>query len=224
MDFRSWYRIGPQPGFPGGECPSFFPLPSITPGSGPAPAGAGLPTHVHKASHGGDWMQVGTYVAGPPKSSGNWSQTPGVPLTEVKIGESSLAPAPRCMHVQHPRPTARSHCSLSTSGGHGLFSSARAPADMGHFYASKDFYDPVKKRRINWGWAQVPPASTQTLPRVITWNPELQQLVYSPAEEQDSLRGAQLAKLATTSLAANQTLSLGKWAASVGNQSDIEVR
>jgi len=95
---------------------------------------------------------------------------------------------------------------------------------MGHFYASKDFYDPVKKRRINWGWAQVPPASTQTLPRVITWNPELQQLVYSPAEEQESLRGAQLAKLATTSLAANQTLSLGKWAASVGNQSDIEVR
>lgn len=25
--------------------------------------------------------------------------------------------------------------------------------DMGRFYASKDFYDPVKDRRINYGWA-----------------------------------------------------------------------
>ena len=33
--------------------------------------------------------------------------------------------------------------------------------DTGALYASKDFYDPVKNRRINWGWARVPPASTQ---------------------------------------------------------------
>ena len=67
MDFKSWYRIGAQKTFPQGECPSFFPLPSSTPGAGPAPAGAGTPTHVHKASHGGkDWMQVGTYAIHPP--------------------------------------------------------------------------------------------------------------------------------------------------------------
>jgi len=53
--------------------------------------------------------------------------------------------------------------------------------DAGDFYASKDFYDPVRDRRINWGWAKVPPASTQTLPRVITWDEELQQLLYTPA-------------------------------------------
>lgn len=32
---------------------------------------------------------------------------------------------------------------------------ASALIDSGNFYASKDFYDPVKQRRINWGWAQI---------------------------------------------------------------------
>ena len=27
MDFKEWYKIGMQPDFPHGECPSFFPLP-----------------------------------------------------------------------------------------------------------------------------------------------------------------------------------------------------
>ena len=27
--------------------------------------------------------------------------------------------------------------------------------DAGDFYASKDFYDPVNKRRINWGWVSL---------------------------------------------------------------------
>jgi sucrose-6-phosphate hydrolase SacC (GH32 family) len=62
MDFNTWYKIGKQPNFPGGECPSFFKLPPVTPGAGPAPNGAKSYTHVHKASHGGDWMQVGTVL------------------------------------------------------------------------------------------------------------------------------------------------------------------
>eukprot|EP00911_Craspedida_sp_UC1_P000571 UC1_evm3s438 len=96
--------------------------------------------------------------------------------------------------------------------------------DAGAMYASKDFFDPVKSRRINWGWARVPPASTQTLPREVTWNPELQQLVFSPLEEQDQLRGQQLTKMDTpTAVAANQTVSLGKWPLNAGNQSEIEV-
>lgn len=65
--------------------------------------------------------------------------------------------------------------------------------DMGAFYASKDFYDPVKDRRINWGWATTAgPTQVQSLPRDITWHPELQQLVYAPAAEQDSLRGKRI--------------------------------
>ncbi len=178
MDFKNWYKIDEQPNFAHGECPSFFPLPRTTPGAGPAPEGAETPTHVHKASHGGDWMNVGTYKANGRGQNGDWNPTPGVPFEEVKI-------------------------------------------DMGNFYASKDFYDPVKKRRINWGWAQVPPASTQTLPREVTWNPELQQLVYSPLEEQDQLRGEELANMDKTVLNAKQTLTLGNWADSKGNQSEI---
>jgi sucrose-6-phosphate hydrolase SacC (GH32 family) len=148
MDFKKWYRIGAQKQFPTGECPSFFELPATTPGAGPAPAGAGIPTHVHKNSHGGkDWMQVGTYVAGAPKVLGTWKNTPGVPRVDACI-------------------------------------------DTGDLYASKDFYDPIGKRRVNWGWARVPPSSTQTLPREVTWHPELQQLVFSPLAEQAALRAS----------------------------------
>ena len=177
MDFKSWYRIGKQPGFPVGECPSFFPLPRPTPGAGPAPAGAPkAPTHVHKASHGGkDWMQVGTYAAGPPRSNGNWTDA----RAEVIV-------------------------------------------DAGNFYASKDFFDPVKGRRINFGWATVPPASTQTLPREVTWHPELQQLVFSPLEEQDSLRGAVIGHLANQPLTANVSTPLGL-PPKAGNQSEVRV-
>ena len=166
------YRIGKQPGFPGGECPSFFELPRTTPGAGPAPAGAPVPTHVHKASHQGkDWMQVGTYTAGPPRSNGNWTAL----LGEVKI-------------------------------------------DAGSCYASKDFFDPIKGRRISWGWATVPPASTQTLPREVTWHPALQQLVYSPVEEQASLRGSVIGSLKNKALAANVSTPL-----QAGNQSEVQV-
>lgn len=54
MDFKSWYRLGSQKGFPAGECPSFFPLPNATPGAGTAPVGASAPTHVHKVPVLGD--------------------------------------------------------------------------------------------------------------------------------------------------------------------------
>ena len=176
MDFKTWYRIGKQPGFPVGECPSFFELPSTTPGAGPAPQGAPIPTHVHKCSHGGkDWMQVGTYIAGPPKTNGNWTAL----LPETKI-------------------------------------------DSGNMYASKDFFDPVKKRRINWGWATVPPASTQTLPRQVTWHPELQQLIFSPIEEQAELRGDVIGSLKDESLSADAPTPLNL-PASAGNQSEIQI-
>lgn len=180
MDFKHWYHIGTQTAFPGGECPSFFPLPPSTPGAGPAPAGAGTPTHVHKASHGGkDWMQVGSYTAGAPKVLGNWESTAGVPRVDAIV-------------------------------------------DVGDFYASKDFWDPVKKRRINWGWARVPPSSTQTLPRVVTWHPELQQLVFSPVEEQAALRALPaLATMPSVTVGAGAQVSLGSWPDSVGNQSEV---
>ena len=54
-------------------------------------------------------------------------------------------------------------------------------------YASKDFYDPVKERRINWGWALVPPASTQTLPREVTFNAAARTLQQYPIDELKAL-------------------------------------
>ena len=107
-------------------------------------------------------MQVGTYIAGPPKSNGQW--TPLLPESNI---------------------------------------------DAGNFYASKDFFDPVKGRRINWGWATVPPASTQTLPREVTWHPELQQLVFSPVEEQSSLRENVIGSLNQHRLIPNNTEPMG---------------
>lgn len=165
MDFKTWYEIGTQAQFPGGECPSFFPLPNTTADAGPAPVGAATPTHVYKTSSSGrDWMMVGSYTPAAPKLLGTFSATTGVP--------------------------------------HGL-----GLIDLGALYASKDFYDPVKQRRINFGWAKIAfgpwagtntwDASAHTLPREVTWHPELQQLVYSPLAEQDALRGTVIGRLKT---------------------------
>ena len=82
-------------------------------------------------------------------------------------------------------------------------------ADKGDAYASKDFWDPVKKRRISWAWAKVPPGSAQTLPRVMTYHPLLKQIVWSPAEEQADLRGSVLARLREVDLAEGQFQLIG---------------
>jgi len=98
--------------------------------------------------------------------------------------------------------------------------------DQGPLYASKDFWDPIKSRRINWGWSMAidfaPIMATQSLPRAVTWHPELQQLVYSPLDEQDELRTAKLAVVSNVALAPNQTLPLRlPWG--VGRQAEVEV-
>jgi hypothetical protein len=67
-----------------------------------------------------------------------------------------------------------------------------------------------------------PIMATQSLPRAVTWHPELQQLVYSPLDEQDELRTAKLAVVSNVALAPNQTLPLRlPWG--VGRQAEVEV-
>lgn len=72
----------------------------------------------------------------------------------------------------------------------------RQMIDAGSFYASKDALYPTKtggQRRINWGWGiGLRPAGTQTLPRVITFNPVARQLEQAPLPELQDLRGKQL--------------------------------
>ena len=82
IDFKVWYKIGIQQGFPNGECPSFFPLPGRDPASG-----VGGPTHVYKYSAGGkDWMLVGNYQ--PPtltKQLGNFTATAKAVLIDAGV-------------------------------------------------------------------------------------------------------------------------------------------
>ena len=78
----------------------------------------------------------------------------------------------------------------ATPGWEDVFSQRRI--DFGHFYASKDNAYPTKAggtRRINWGWATVPPQSAQTLPREITFNAAARALQQYPIEELAALRG-----------------------------------
>ncbi|XVE96400.1 hypothetical protein REPUB_Repub02eG0218400 [Reevesia pubescens] len=71
--------------------------------------------------------------------------------------------------------------------------------DYGNFYASKTFFDPVKNRRILWGWANESDskrddikkgwAGIQLIPRTILLDRSGKQLVQWPVEEIETLRG-----------------------------------
>ena len=78
-----WYEIGTSKDFRQCECPSVYPLPDPTPGTeqeyDAMQAAGTLPTHVHKTSCDGDWWQIGTYTAGPPKVLGTFLTRPGEP-------------------------------------------------------------------------------------------------------------------------------------------------
>ncbi|NP_001358542.1 invertase cell wall 3 precursor [Zea mays] len=70
--------------------------------------------------------------------------------------------------------------------------------DYGDFYASKSFYDPAKRRRVLWGWANesdtVPDdrrkgwAGIQAIPRKLWLSPRGKQLIQWPVEEVKALR------------------------------------
>jgi len=65
----------------------------------------------------------------------------------------------------------------------------------GVYYASKDAEYPALGggvRRVNWGWARVAPASVQSLPRQITFNPVTRGLEQAPLDELTNLRGEPL--------------------------------
>ena len=73
-------------------------------------------------------------------------------------------------------------------------------------------------RRVNWGWARVPPKATQTLPREITFNAAARALQQYPIKELESLRGAPAYQ--KTGVAVSGTVDL-KRAAGVAKQSEI---
>lgn len=75
--------------------------------------------------------------------------------------------------------------------------------DYGNFYASKTFFDPVKRRRVLWGWANESDtaaddvakgwAGIQAIPRTVWLDPSGKQLLQWPIEEVEALRGRSVA-------------------------------
>jgi len=61
------------------------------------------------------------------------------------------------------------------------------PLDNGATHASKDFFDPVKQRRIMWVWARIT-GGAQTVPREMTYDPRTGRIVYNPVAEMTTLR------------------------------------
>lgn len=109
----------------------------------------------------------------------------------------------------------------ATPGWEGLYSQRRI--DFGRFYASKDNSYPTKQggtRRINWGWATVPPRSAQTLPREVTFNPAARVLQQYPIEELAALRGAAMYDVSGLALKAGAVSPIG-FAAGAARTSEV---
>lgn len=83
-------------------------------------------------------------------------------------------------------------------------------------YAGKDFYDAKHGRRVYFANVCAPPARPQSLARVLTFHPELQQLVYAPLAEQSELRVRQTASVNGMLLHLGQAITL-----TASNQSEI---
>ena len=157
-----------QDAWHGGECQSsFFARPRSTPGSGPPPPAAQLPTHYHKSggihdgelgddpdgntgpigpANGGDWYAAGRYEAGAPGRVGSFTM-----VHQGNHGDRDY----QCLNHRD------------------------------NSYAAKDFEDtahPHEARRLNLMWANLGP-SCLTLPRELTFDNELKMLVQSPLPE-----------------------------------------
>jgi len=103
--------------------------------------------------------------------------------------------------------------------------------DFGQFYASKTFYDPVKKRQILWGWVaeegRSPHAgedwsSIQSLPRSVLIDPtNTSRLMFPPIEELETLRGTPIT-IPSTVVKSKGTAPLPMITSSFG-QMEIEI-
>jgi len=81
-----------------------------------------------------------------------------------------------------------------------LQGAATVLCDAGRYYASKSFYDPIKKRQINWGWVAEEDSAgpsrgwqgLQSFPCTVTVDPIFKIPLVSPIEELALLRGERL--------------------------------
>eukprot|EP00937_MAST-01D_sp_MAST-1D-sp2_P007363 g7363.t1 len=193
------------------------------------------------ASWCGPWRRVGL-VDGMP-----WGECPSLyPLPPLTPGRGAAGTAGLPTHV-HKRSRQTHNCSGDCSGDVatlGTWVDGAAPGDVGTWqatagvpfapaildagnrYASKDFWDPARGRRINWGWVHVP-GGGQSLPRVQTYNPATRALEHAPLPELAQLHTYLLARVAgRVGVPPHGSLALGdaaRLAAGPGNSSDANV-
>ena len=109
------------------------------------------------------------------------------------------------------------------------------PIDNGAYYAAKGFTDHrnasssnTSGRRILFGWNKSPPAS-QSLPRVVTYHPDIRRLVFTPAPELSLLRQRQLSTMQNgTLLLPNVSVPIAgngsSWPPGAANAVEVRVR
>ena len=201
LDFKSWKVVGRMDGFPGGECPDFFETPPTCAGCDDTNTSAVQPTHVHATTH----YQLGEYSDGEPQTTGSW-----LPFANWTDGQTPDV------------------SELALDGG-----------EKDNFYASKSFWDPSKRRRILWGWIKTANVleptqgfkagmcpgvgqvmtNTNSLPRHVTYDPQLQRLRFFPVPEMEQLRQGKLAHGTRQSIKGPTPLLPSKAA-----QSEVRVR
>ncbi|KAK8553982.1 hypothetical protein V6N13_072903 [Hibiscus sabdariffa] len=103
--------------------------------------------------------------------------------------------------------------------------------DYGNFYASKSFFDPVKHRRILWGWSNESDtklddvkkgwAGIQLIPRTVLLDPSGKQLVQWPVEEIETLRGSKIDHMGNLKLETGKPVKL--FHGITGAQADVVV-
>jgi sucrose-6-phosphate hydrolase SacC (GH32 family) len=168
-DLSSIHMIGTFEHEQGGDCMSIFPL-------------HGSVTSTDRA----DVEQHRSLLRAEPKPTHVMLQS-----GQTKLGVLQDAPVGNMSTWRNsfdvPQPGAHT-CGCNYPGCTANFQCGFKRLDLGARYAEKDFYDPVKHRRLLWGWAVVDEGSLG-LPRELRYDANLgQTLIKAPLQELTQLR------------------------------------
>eukprot|EP00912_Choanoflagellata_sp_UC4_P000980 UC4_evm2s607 len=156
------------------------------------------------------------------------------PLPKLSPGSEPIDNMPTHVHKWGCQPYKDCYDIGNWTDATGVWVSALEDApiimDNGSSYAAKDLDDQKSGRRISFAWARLEPdkqgyqinGDVQTIAREVTYHPTLQQLLFSPLEEQASLRQEVLGTAQNKFVSSKQNIDLGPW--QYGNQSDILIR
>ena len=156
---------------------------------------------MHKTSCGGDWWQLGSYEAGAPKQLGNFSATPGWEdlFVNRRIDAGGFYASKDNLYPSKGSTAKRARRRLSPPR------SCREPRTVDALGRPAC----AVAGRINWGWAQVPPQSAQTLPREITFNAATRTLEQAPIAEVEGLRASTAYSTGPVAIAPGLALPVG---------------